>query len=209
MAGEQLGQRRPAAGCCQRMVVRQRPSCGSTNWTRSRAASPRSCAARGASCRSPCAGSRKCPRRSGAAGHRDTNARSRTPSSSRSRHGCGTPPPRPPCRSPGERLRHAGLEVGARGILQPRRLQRQQPGCLDLRGHVGELELDRLVLRDRLAERLALLRVAQRELQRALGDPAARGDVPARPPRARPSSERNPARGPSLRRPGCAPGGQQ
>ena len=56
----------------------------------------------------------------------------------------------------------------------------EQPRRLDLRGHVGELELDRLVLRDRLAERLALLRVAKAQLERALRQPdAARGDVRA------------------------------
>src|SRR5918997_1253830 len=67
----------------------------------------------------------------------------------------------------GEQLRHAGLELGAlAGVLQPRGLAGQQAGGLDLGRHVGELELDRLVLGDRLAERLALLRVTQRELQR-------------------------------------------
>src|SRR5215207_10401342 len=63
------------------------------------ASKPRSCCAPAASCRSPCAGSRRCPRRSGAAGRRGRGARSRTPSSSRSRRGCGTPPQRPPCPS--------------------------------------------------------------------------------------------------------------
>src|SRR4051794_5227391 len=71
----------------------------------------------------------------------------------------------------GEQLRHAGLEVRAlAGVLQARGLAGEEASGLDLRGHVRELELDRLVLRDRLAERLALLRVAQRELERALGD---------------------------------------
>src|SRR5215213_11982122 len=81
----------------------------------------------------------------------------------------------------GEQLRHAGLEVGALpGVLHAGGLQREQPRGLDLRGHVRELELDRLVLRDRLAERLALLRVAQRQLQGALCDAhTARGDVHA------------------------------
>src|SRR4051794_30887885 len=74
----------------------------------------------------------------------------------------------------GEQLRHAGLEVGAlAGVLEPRRLAREEPRRLHLGGHVGELELDRLVLGDRLAEGLALLRVAQRQLERALGDPDA------------------------------------
>src|SRR6478752_4526098 len=60
----------------------------------------RSCASGGASCRSPCAVSRTCPRRSAAAARRGRGARSRTPSSSRSRRGSGTTPPRTPCRSP-------------------------------------------------------------------------------------------------------------
>src|SRR3954447_25069479 len=76
----------------------------------------------------------------------------------------------------GEQLRHAGLEVRALArVLEPRRAQREQPGGVDLRGHVGELELDRLVLRDWLAERLALLRVAESQLQRTLRDPHAAG----------------------------------
>src|SRR5436305_1933814 len=71
----------------------------------------------------------------------------------------------------GEQLRHAGLEVGAlAGVLQPRGLAGEEACRLHLGGHVRELELDRLVLRDRLAEGLALLGVAQRELEGALGD---------------------------------------
>src|SRR5829696_594768 len=71
----------------------------------------------------------------------------------------------------GEQLGHARLEIRALPrVLHARGLQREQPGGLDLRGHVRQLELDRLVLRDRLAERLALLRVAQRQLEGALGD---------------------------------------
>ena len=52
---------------------------------------------------------------------------------------------------------------------------RQQARGVDLGGHVGELELDRLVLGDRLAERLALLGVFERELQGALRDARRRG----------------------------------
>jgi len=37
----------------------------------------------------------------------------------------------------------------------------QQAGCFHACRHVGELHLDRLVLRDRSSERFALLRVAQ------------------------------------------------
>ena len=55
---------------------------------------------------------------------------------------------------------------------------RQQPRRLDLRRHVGELELDRLMLGDRLAKGPPLLRIAQRQLQRPLRDPdATSGDV--------------------------------
>ncbi len=55
-----------------------------------------------------------------------------------------------------------------------------KPRGLDLGRHVGELELDRLVLGDRLAEGLALLAVAEGQLQGPLGDAdAAGGDVDA------------------------------
>src|SRR6476661_7204028 len=81
----------------------------------------------------------------------------------------------------GEELGHAGLEVGAdAGVLHLRRFAGDQAGRLDLGGHVGELELDRLVGGDRLAEGLALLAVAEGQLQGALGDAdAAGGDVDA------------------------------
>ena len=70
-----------------------------------------------------------------------------------------------------EQLRHPGLEVGPLArVLHAGRLHGQQPGRLDLAACVGELELDRLVLGDLLAERLALLGVAEAELERALGD---------------------------------------
>src|SRR4051794_27475114 len=76
----------------------------------------------------------------------------------------------------GEQLRHAGLEVGAlTGVLHPGRLQRQQASRLDLGGHVRELELNRLMLRDRPPEGLPLLRVAESELQRPLRDAHAAG----------------------------------
>src|SRR3954449_11386341 len=80
-----------------------------------------------------------------------------------------------------EQLRHPGLEVRTlAGVLHPRRLESDEPSRLDLCGHVGELELDCLVRRDRLPEGLALLRVAQRQLECPLRDAdAARGDVHA------------------------------
>ena len=81
----------------------------------------------------------RCRRRSGSPrARRGWRRRTRTAS-----------PSPPPCRS------------GAPAVLEPRRAQREQPRGVDLGRHVGELELDRLVLRDRLAERLALLRVAR------------------------------------------------
>jgi hypothetical protein len=63
---------------------------------------------------------------------------------------------------PGQ-LGHRGLEVAAlAGIVLARRLLDQALGALDLRHHVGQLELDGLVVPDRLAEGAALLRIAQR-----------------------------------------------
>src|SRR3954454_23474087 len=58
----------------------------------------------------------------------------------------------------GEQLGHPGLEVGTgAGVLHARRLAGDETGGLDLGRHVGQLELNRLVLGDRLAEGLALL----------------------------------------------------
>src|SRR5882757_6063749 len=81
----------------------------------------------------------------------------------------------------GQELRHAGLEVGAlAGVLHPRRFAGDQAGRLQARRHVGELELDRLMLGDLLAEGFALLAVFERQLERSLGDAdAAGGDVDA------------------------------
>ena len=61
-----------------------------------------------------------------------------------------------------------------------RRVERQQPRSARARRHLAELELDRLVLGDRLAEGLAHLGIFGRELQRAFRHPdAARGHVDA------------------------------
>ena len=81
----------------------------------------------------------------------------------------------------GDVLRHAGfhvaapaLVVGLRGVVG----QRDRGFGADR--HLGELELDRLMLGDRLAEGLAQLRVAHRFVERRLGDAAAaRRDVDA------------------------------
>src|SRR5581483_684196 len=80
----------------------------------------------------------------------------------------------------GEQLRHPGLEVGPlAGVLHAGRFEGQQASRLEPGAHLGELEGDRLVLGDRLAERLALLAVAQREPHPALGDAdPARGATP-------------------------------
>src|SRR5258707_8702533 len=62
----------------------------------------------------------------------------------------------------GEQLGHPGLEIGAlTGVLHASGFAGDEAGGLDLRRHVGELELDRLVLGDRLAEGLALLAVTE------------------------------------------------
>ena len=54
----------------------------------------------------------------------------------------------------------------------------EQARGLDLGREVGDLRLDRLELGDRLAERLALLRVGDRLVERALGEADAhRGDA--------------------------------
>ena len=81
----------------------------------------------------------------------------------------------------GEQLGHAGLDVGApAGLLLARRGDDQVLGGLDARRHVGELELDRLVVADRLAEGDALLGVLQGQLEGPHGRAEAAGrDVDA------------------------------
>src|SRR5829696_10280434 len=56
-------------------------------------------------------------------------------------------------------------------LLQPCGLVDEVPGRLDLRRHVGELELDRLELADGLSELLPLPRIRRRQVERALGQP--------------------------------------
>jgi hypothetical protein len=56
------------------------------------------------------------------------------------------------------------------GVLHRRGAMAEQARGVDLRGHVGEHELDGLEVGDRLAERLALLRVIARRFVRAAGD---------------------------------------
>src|SRR5208282_2770564 len=62
--------------------------------------------------------------------------------------------------------------LGARlaAILERRRAMGEQARRVDLDRHVGELPLNRLVLRNRLAEGQALLRVLQRRLERGACD---------------------------------------
>src|SRR5436305_10380461 len=72
----------------------------------------------------------------------------------------------------GVQLGHGRLERGPLSArLEVRGLVRQQTRRLDLRRGIGQLPLDRLEARDRLAERLAVAGVAQRRLVRALREP--------------------------------------
>src|SRR4029450_10548983 len=71
----------------------------------------------------------------------------------------------------GEELGHAGLQVAAPvRRLERGRLVGQELGGLDARGHLGELGLDKLVLRDGLAKGLALLGVADGVLEGRPGE---------------------------------------
>ena len=64
----------------------------------------------------------------------------------------------------GEVLGHAGLHVAAVAAVEGLRgVERQQPGGAGARRHLADLERDRLVLDDRLAEGLAQLGVVGRE----------------------------------------------
>src|ERR1035437_6071194 len=70
----------------------------------------------------------------------------------------------------GVELRHRRfLRRRAALVLQPAGAVCQEPRRLDLGGHVAEEILDRLELRDRLAELPPLLRVTERALEGALG----------------------------------------
>src|SRR5205814_4660021 len=53
-------------------------------------------------------------------------------------------------------------------LPEPRRPVREEPRRVDLGGHVGELVLDRLELRDRTSERVPLLGVLARDVVRGL-----------------------------------------
>src|SRR5579859_7189869 len=83
-----------------------------------------------------------------------------------------------------EALGHRALGAVERPALgrHPAGTPDEQPRGVDLHGHVGQLETDRLVLPQRLAELLAVLGVVERELirgardaQRARADARARG----------------------------------
>ncbi len=78
----------------------------------------------------------------------------------------------------GEKLRDGGIHAKASaGILLPRGFTNEQASCVDLGGHIGKHELDRLELRDRMAESHALLRPGERGFKRALSDAGGlRGD---------------------------------
>ena len=72
----------------------------------------------------------------------------------------------------GEQLGHAGLHVDAfSGVGPAGGVVGHEAGGLELGGHLGEHELDGLVLEDRPAEGLALLRVGHRRLEGGLGHP--------------------------------------
>jgi len=72
----------------------------------------------------------------------------------------------------GEELCHAGLDVAALAAIFLRRGGiDEEARCLDLRRHVGQLDLDRLVLGDRLAESDPLLSVPDRLLKGGPGEP--------------------------------------
>jgi hypothetical protein len=82
----------------------------------------------------------------------------------------------------GVELRHRRLaRVGLAGVLEPCRALDQEPRALDAALHLRELELHRLDLRERLAERLAQLGVAHRLLERR-GHHAQRLGAHADPP---------------------------
>src|SRR4051795_4017664 len=80
---------------------------------------------------------------------------------------------RPLARDPArEQLRLRTLDrVRMARLLQARRAPDERARGLDLGLHVGELLLDRLERADRTAERLALLGVRGRDVERRLGDP--------------------------------------
>ncbi len=70
-----------------------------------------------------------------------------------------------------EVLGHTGFEIAAVAAVEGlRRIEGQQPRGPGARRHFAELELDRLMLADRLAEGLADLGVGGGEPQRALGN---------------------------------------
>src|SRR5690606_30413947 len=71
----------------------------------------------------------------------------------------------------GEELGHAGLDVAAlAGLLVLGGVAGEQPGGLQPGGHVGQLELDGLVLGDGLAEGRALLGVVEGGVEGGPGD---------------------------------------
>ena len=72
----------------------------------------------------------------------------------------------------GEQLGHPGLDIAAQaGGFALGGASRQQPGGLQTGRHVGQLQLDRLVLGDRLADRRPHLGVRKGGVERGPGDP--------------------------------------
>ena len=92
----------------------------------------------------------------------------------------------PPERLGHERLGHRDLLAVRQPVLHlPRRVQHHQPRCVEVHRGVGEHELQPLVARELLAERLARQQPLGGEVERALGDadPAHRvREPPAREP---------------------------
>ena len=83
-----------------------------------------------------------------------------------------------------EELDQRDLDARLVALVDPlRRLHRHQPAGLDVGGRLGDPVLDRLLLGERAAERLALERAGAHELERALHLPEPAHDVvdPARP----------------------------
>jgi hypothetical protein len=113
--------------------------------------------------RSRAAGSRSCLRRSCGSWRRGASARPGTRGCSRSRRGSGWPPRSPARRSPTP----SSFDIEPSPFLKPPFLasqaarQIEQAGWRRSRCHVGELEGDRLVHDDRLAEGVALLGVLE------------------------------------------------
>ena len=87
-----------------------------------------------------------------------------------------------------------------RRVPKPRGAPDHRARCLDVHRAVGERERDRLEVADRLAERLALVAVLARDLERGAREPdAARRDERARSSRRSGRARRRSRRSPAIR----------